>query len=751
MMNSNISNDDLDIHGGESVDHQGGQTANQLANPLAQATDDPTLANTLTLRSDLKFETRIELNRQHVVIEDCARSKFFRIGEREYQIIALLNGTRTGHDIANLIADTAVSTREARELTSNVFQWLLNSNLVHADKIDNGKRLNLQSASLERAKLIGWLNPISFKFSLFNPNQILKRLQPVMNWLFSSWFLVAWLFVGAIASWTMFTEWDQLTSASAGILSGYSWVWLLVTWLALKIVHETAHGIACRRFGGEVPEAGVLLLLFTPMAYVNVTSMWRFPNRWNRMVVSGAGMYVELFVSFVSLIVWSRTTGLTADIAFNIFIMSSVTTVLFNANPLMRFDGYFLLSDLLAIPNLYGKGTKWFSGRLKSICFGMNDVVPPIAAKEKMAVMIYGCLAYFWKISISVSLILGASVLFQGAGLIMSTIAFVFWFGIPIFKQIANGFGPNARQPANVLRTGISLMLFAAMATAAFWLVRAPATKSAPAIVKFANEEVIRADADGFIQRIHVVDGQQVSVGQVLMELDNPALANEVFELERRLDEAQIQTRIFRNQKEQSLAQAETQKCEQLKKQLDEKREQADGLRVVAPFDGFIFKRGLENRIGNFVSRGDALMNAAKRSRKEVVVSIDQRDFDAMSWQQGDELKILFPGQRLSFATLSSIDPRATSTPQEPSLCAAMGGPLSVKHRVSEGNEFPYELLHPRFRVTLQPEVETSRRLFAGQRGRVFFLTTDQSIGTYFLSAAHDWLTTKLEIAIESR
>ena len=226
-----------------------------------------------------------------------------------------------------------------------------------------------------------------------------------------------------------------------------------------KVVHEAAHGIACRRFGGEVPEAGVLLLLFTPMAYVNVTSMWRFANRWHRIVVASAGMYVELFISFLSIIIWQRYPGVVGDIAFDVFMMSSVTTILFNANPLMRFDGYFILSDLLKIPNLYTKGTKWFADRIRSLYFGLPKTPNLYGPGELGRVAIYGALAFFWKITICFSLIIGASVLFYGAGMILAAIGVVLWFVVPIATQIKGLFGPAAPYPVNRRRMAISIAI----------------------------------------------------------------------------------------------------------------------------------------------------------------------------------------------------------------------------------------------------------------------------------------------------
>ena len=320
-------------------------------------------------------------------------------------------------ELARTLDGTTASIDEGRAV--KICQWLVQNNLVFGHEVDSSKRLDTQAKMVQRAKLMGWINPISCKFRLFNPNRVLTSIQPYTQWAFSSWMFVIWLLTGGYAAATLFNNWDKLGGASAGIFSGTSWIWLLAIWIALKVVHEAAHGIACRRFGGEVPEAGVLLLLFTPMAYVNVTSMWRFANRWHRIVVAAAGMYVELFISFVSIIVWHRYPGVVGDIAFDVFVMSSVTTILFNANPLMRFDGYFILSDLLNVPNLYTKGTKWFGDRIKSLTLASPK--RPISTARRIAPScIYGTLAFFWKIIICFSLIIGASVIFYGAGIVLA-------------------------------------------------------------------------------------------------------------------------------------------------------------------------------------------------------------------------------------------------------------------------------------------------------------------------------------------
>ena len=719
----------------------------------APSNSDPWLDTILKLRPELRFDSRSNDKDVFVVVEDPVRSKFFQIGPREYRFVASIDGKKSANEIiARLNDDLAENEPPYDEQTVvQICQWLVQTNLVFGESIDNIKRLNMQASALKRSKLMGLLNPISCKFKLFNPNSALMKLQPCFQWMFSTWFFVIWCAVAIFTLGQVHSHWDSMGAASTGILSGYSWIWLLLIWIGLKVIHEAAHGIACRRFGGEVPEAGVLLLLFTPLAYVNVTSMWRFSSRWQRMVVSAAGMYVELFISFLAFIVWTRSNGIVADVAFNVFLMSSVTTILFNANPLMRFDGYFLLSDLIRIPNLYTKGTRWFGDRIKSLIFGVPRTPHICQSSELRRVAVYGSLAFFWKISISISLIIGAGVLFQGLGIILSAVGVTFWFGFPIYNQLKSLFGKQARNRINPYRTAISVAVICVFGFSLFWILKAPATKSAPAIVQFADETILRADADGFISELLVTDGQQVTEGQCLIVLDNPTLDNEVISLERLANEAKVQYRIYQKQKELSLALTELKKHQELNQQLEEKRAEANGLRIIAPFDGFVFKRNLDDQIGNFAKRGDPLISIAQRHTKEVVVSIDQRDLKSVQGDEGDFLRVVMPGQSVFQSKLIRVNPRVSDSPTHPSLCAHAGGPLDVQPVISDDeSEQRYELLSPRFNVYLELDSDSSKRLRSGQRGRAFFSTCEQSLGSYFYLAATDWLETKIEIATQT-
>ena len=731
---------------------------NNPSSPGAVNPTEQTLKLVFTIRKCLKFSTRFENGESFVSVEDPVRSKHYRIGLAEYQFIAKVNGERSNADIVELLQTEAGRQHgQPQSSTDNlqpdqiaqIANWLLAMNLVTVNQTDNALRLNRIAQQLERAKMLGWLNPISFKFSMFNPNRFLKSIQPATEWLFSSWFFVLWLVTGAFSLACLANNWQRIYASSADVLSSGSWIWLLITWFVLKVVHESAHGIACRKYGGEVPEFGVVFILFAPLAYVNVTSMWRFANRWQRMIVSAAGMYVELLVAFLAIIVWSQADGVVASIAFSVMVMSSVTTILFNANPLMRFDGYFLLSDLLAIPNLYGKGGQWFAQAAKQLFFGVPKQ-NQFQANEIVPVAIYGVLAFIWRILIGIGLIIAASVLLQGAGLVLSGIGVLTWFALPIVRQLVLLTNANAQFGINKTRTALSVAFLVGLVVAAVYVFQAPATKSAPAIVQLHNESIIRSDASGFLNAIHVIEGQTVAKGDLLLELENPELANELVELTRLRDEAKIQSRIHQQQGNQAMVQAETQRVHRLTDQIIEMQSAAKGLQVLATDDGVIVQRQLENRLGSFVERGDELLTVAKLDSKEVVVSVDQSEYDATVWSTGKRLRLMFPGKAVVNATLVSINPRASQTPTFPSLTATRGGSLPVRamaNGASSDNEFSFELLSPRFDVTVSLPDDFGRQVLAGQRGYAYFESTEQSLAGYLYLAACHWLKSKIEMA----
>ncbi len=194
-----------------------------------------------------------------------------------------------------------------------------------------------------------------------------------------------------------------------------------------------AHGLACARYGGRVRQAGVILVLFVPMAYVDVTSSWRFSSTWQRIVVATAGMYVELMVAAVAALIWSVSSpGAVSDLCFNVLFMAAVSTLLFNANPLMRFDGYYMLSDLVGLPNLASLGRTAVTDLARHGLLGVPSRGLPLTARAHFFVTAYGLAAWCWSLLVAAGLIMGAALLFHGAGIVLAAAGVVLWWGLPL-------------------------------------------------------------------------------------------------------------------------------------------------------------------------------------------------------------------------------------------------------------------------------------------------------------------------------
>lgn len=722
----------------------------------------------LDARPCLRRDLVIDVRQSTVVIEDPIRSKFYQVGHREYELLSRFTGEKSVEALLNSseVSQDDAESGDSTELTQStdtrndwensdivqVARWASQNGLLTSESSGGSKPLRTRAAAVARQKRAAMLNPISIKLTLFNPDRLLATAQPWFEWLFSRWFLTAWIVMAIVAGYTMATNWDQAMSASTGILSNYRWLPMLVAWFVLKVMHEFAHGIACRRYGGEVPEAGVLFLLFTPMAYVNVTSMWRMPRRWHRIVVAAAGMYVELFVSFIAVVVWSQSDGFTQDIAWQVFLMASLTTLLFNANPLMRFDGYFVLSDVLGIVNLYPKGVGWVSKQICRICFGMPVGNLAIPKDERLWVIVYGVLAWCWKITVSVGLMIAAAVMLNGIGILIAGLAGWMWFVQPILREIYTVAQSRDKHAYSLSRIGTTGFVTASIFTAAFFVLQGPGTRSAPGIVRFRDATAVHCQTDGTVTSIAVQSGDQVSQGDLLAVLENDELAVEMTKVRSEIETARIRARMHRQKAEISQYQTQQDLAAALEQQLSDLLRQHESLTIVAPVSGTVMRRNLDALQGNYVRRGDTLLEIADVTQKEVLVSLDQRDLESLRHQDNPPVRILLPGQPVIRSAMERLDPRASTIPVDQRLCAPAGGPIDVRQSPGslDSDRRPaseFELLTPRLVVHVPLEEANAKDVWSGQRCTMFFTASNQSLGAYLWISTQDWLTHQIEQA----
>lgn len=697
----------------------------------------------LAVRRDLVFVPQIESSQPYYLLEDPLNSRFFRLGQAEYTLVSLLDGQTTLHDalgrLSQVIPDHSLTESDVAALA----RWLVEMDLAQTEASGHAATLTERASQAAGRQTAARVNPLLIRLPLGRPDGCFAALARWIGWLFAPPAVVGWLGVVLLGAYQVSSQWERFAASSEGIFAPGNWAWLFGCWIVLKVLHEASHGVVCKRYGGAVRETGLLLILFAPVAYVDVTSSWRFASRWQRIQVAAAGMYGELLIAALAALVWSSTKSpWLGHLCFNVIAMASVTTLLFNANPLMKFDGYFMLSDALGMPNLYVNGQAYVRAWFRRWVLNVPGALPAWTGRQRILIAVYGWASLSWRICVCVSLTLAAATMFQGAGIVLAALAAVLWFGLPALRFAGYLIrGRGAEQPDRLrllLVTGTAGGLFAVLLLLVPW----PGARVAPAIVEYAPLNVVRADSAGFVQKILVEEGQQVEAGQVLLELRNDELVQDLADLDLQVRQSEIRGRQHEQQRKLAALQAEAKKQESLIQQREELQTQVERLTVRAPSAGQVIRRNLATLLGTYIEQGDEILSLGDDSRKELRVSVAQDDLDAFRFSS---ICIQVPHESSWQGRLEKIVPRATLSLPHLALGAVHGGSLPVK-RVDEKElqESSYELLAPRFVAHLPLDTAQSNLLKSGQRVEASCRAFDESIGEHLYRAASGWIRERI-------
>ena len=528
---------------------------------------------------------------------------------------------------------------------------------------------------------------------------------------------------------------------------------MIVCWIVLKVLHEFAHGIVCRRFGGEVQETGIIFILFAPMAYVNVTSSWRFANRWKRIAVAFAGMYVEFIVAAGCVFGLLNTDSpILQDILRNAIIMSGLTTLLFNANPLMKFDGYFILSDLMKIPNLFENGSKAFRHNISWIFLGQNQEISCHEIKtRRYVVLIYGWLASIWKVLICFAMTITASTMFGGFGILLAALGVMSWFAKPTIetcKRLAIHF---KRRPHSLVRVGALTSLIAVFFAASWFWIPSPIVARVPCLIEFEDAANVRTETAGFIAEVFVADDETVKADQPLFKLENLELVGEVRKLEAELQYQRTRQRIALDQYKTAEAQVAFRQQEAILTSLNSRMKELDRLTIKAPMAGRVVARDIKSMTGTYFEKGDLVLRIADKTAKEVVVSLPVTDVNSAKKMIGSKIPIQIGSRRTVYACVDHISPRATTQVSYRSLIDPNGGPIAVRRssdsQDSEEDTPEFEYFEPRINAIAKLEKSVAQSVWSGERGYAVLSCSTPTLGKWMFISSRDWLRKQLEIA----
>ena len=706
------------------------------------------------LRNDLRFTLQKHGQEVCYCVEDPLNSKFYRIGIPEYAFLSLLDGTTTIQDAvrhtAQYLGAEAFNEREAAAMC----KWAIDNQLAYTGASSQVDRLFDVARKNAVQQRLQWINPLLIRVPVLKPDKLVTGLTRRLGWMVSGFAFAVWLTIGIFALFQLLINWSEFTSASVGALSpGNRW-WLLATWIALKVVHETAHGVTCKRYGGKVREAGFLFIVFAPIPYVDVTSSWQFPSKWQRIFTAAAGMYAELFCAACAAIIWCHYDHVfVRQIAYNVMLAATFMTLLFNANPLMRFDGYYILSDLLEIPNLYPLGQQFTRHLAGRFFLGTKSKLPKWPASKSAIIKVYGLLAFLWRLFVCASIAIAASTLFAGLGIVLAIVSVALWLGFPLVKLVKHFSAQDSIQKPRPLRFAGTLL---ATATALFLLLMLPEPGGvrAPAVVRFAPLHVIRAPHAGFVEAISVRGGETVRPGQPIVRIENYELERESDDLRIVIEQSKLRTRLYRDRQEMAAVQAEAETRRAQQEEYDQRQAQLARAKLTAPAAGTILSPNVHLLSGRYVQEGEELLTIGEESNKELELSIAQENVDFFRQFVGKTVLVTLrsPGIDAMRCHLARIDPRGSRAIAHNALSAASGGPITVQPvQASENNvesAADWEFTEPRFAGIVKLTSAQSLRLKAGQTATARVLSQRGTLGQFFYRTIAKWLRHRFERAI---
>jgi putative peptide zinc metalloprotease protein len=640
------------------------------------------------LRAHVQIHRHTYRGQPWYVLQDHASGRFQRFTAAAHLLIGLMDGERTVEEIwqsgRSRLGEDAPTQDEMIHLLSQLHAVDVLQSDVPPDTMELLKRF-------EKRQNVKWKqnirNPLAMRFALLDPERFLRRLHPVVRPLFGWLGALVWLIVMAAGVVLAGLHWPELTQdVTDRVLSPGNLILLWVIYPFLKAFHEFGHAFAIRILGGEVHEMGIMFLVLTPVPYVDASSALAFRSKWERMLVGAVGIGVELFIAALAVVVWVNVEpGIVRAVMYNIIIVAGVSSVLFNGNPLLRYDGYYVLADLLEIPNLGPRGYQYLSYLAQHYLFGVRDAEPPPStAGERAWFVIYSVLSFFYRIFIYFKIIQFIASKFLTVGLLLAVWAVVTMLGLPLIRGARFLFS-SPRLGRKRRRAIVVSSFVAAAIVGVIVLVPVPLSTVAQGALWFPEESFVRVRTEGFVEQLVVSPGSTVKRGDILVRCSDPLLPARIRVLESQLRELQVEydmkERIDRVQASMTMDD-----MKQVRQQLAHARTKADELAIHSLADGRFFVPRAQDLLGRFLKRGEVvgyvLNNAAITAR----VVVYQSDVDLVR-NRTLGVKIRLPEKITATLPASLVREVPAGTDQLPSrvLSRVGGGEVAIDPRDQKG------------------------------------------------------------------
>jgi putative peptide zinc metalloprotease protein len=490
-----------------------------------------------------RLRSHVRIHRHHYrgelwyVLDDRVSRRMHRFNPVAHYIIGLMDGRRSVQEIwisaCNRFGDDAPTQDETIRLLGQLHAAEVLQSEVTPDVAELLRRAR-------KGKPKTWVqnlrSPLAMRFPLFDPDRFLERWLPWYRPLFGWIGALLWLAVVGAALFATAAHWPELSKDfSDRVLAPQNLVLMWLIFPVLKLFHEFGHACATKAWGGEVHEMGVMLLVLMPIPYVDASAASAIRETRRRVTVGAAGMLVELFLASLALFVWLEVQpGLFRAVLYNIMLIAGISTVVFNGNPLLRYDGYYMLADLIQIQNLRNRGQQYLAQLVESRWFGLK--VPEIEASrgEKRWFVFYTVASFAYRVFVMLAIALFIASQYMIVGVLLALWALVASFFVPVARGVAYLLFHAKLRRHRVRALAASAAAVGALAALLF-AMPVPLWTRAEGVIWVPREARLRTGADGFIREVVARPGSIVSRGAALVVADNPELEPKIRVLEAQL------------------------------------------------------------------------------------------------------------------------------------------------------------------------------------------------------------------------
>lgn len=639
------------------------------------------------LRSHLKLHRQVYRGRVWHIIEDQTTGRHHRLDAFAYELAGRLDGRSSIDDLWEQLVDRLKADAPSQHDVIALIGSLHQADLIQSELSPDTEELFYRSQTRKKQQRQTLINPFAFRTRLFDPTRLLDKYEPKTRWVFH--WLTGLLFFLLLVPTVLLgiQHWNEIAVHAVSRLPS-SQFWLLAWFIypLIKFCHELAHALAVRHWGGKVQEMGVSLLVLMPVPYVNASAANLFPDKHARMIVSAAGIMVEVFFTSVALLLWINLgDGLLRDAAFVVMTISGISTVLFNANPLVKFDGYHFLADWLEIPDLAKRSGRYWSWLGKHYLLKVPRLESmDIAPGETKWLMLYApaSWAYRWMIlvvivawmsSVSLLLAIAAALWFLNALLVTPAV------------KIVKYLWQSADLSGQRLRSIVTSSLLILTLVIAVGIVPAPFATVAQGVVWAPDESRVRAAAAGFVDAVLVSQNELVSPGQPLIKLQNQHLLTHKKQLKAQL--AAVDARLNASwQTDRSKADQLKHQFKTLRAELERVTEQIQALVIRSNTDGRVIIPQLSHLAGRYIRQGDALGHVLGQSETRLRAAVRQHDAKLLSQLEGSvSVKFNHQSDRILAARILQSQPSASYQLPSPALGFPAGGTFLTDPSDQEG------------------------------------------------------------------